>query len=330
VDLWAGTGATNARTIGFQPDFVWIAQRSDARGRTVFDSLRGATVKMDSSSDAAEDTHSDSLVSFDSTGYTLGADTVNHGVNYGSNTHVGWAWKAGGSTGVSNTNGSITSSVSANADAGFSIVSFTGTSANATVGHGLSSAPEMVIVKRRDASTYPWKVYHSGIASDAETDAIALNLTAAADDHHTWWNDTAPTATTFSLGSSANHNSGSMISYCFHSVEGHSKVGSWVGNYSSDGTFVYCGFRPRFILFTASSIAGEHWWLFDVERDTYNVVNHRIAASEVATEYTTVDFMDINSNGFKLRTNSAMANSSGATYIFLAISEIPFKYTTAR
>jgi len=279
-----------------------------------------------SNAQAVEATETNALSAFDSGGWTMGA----HGAwNESGKTYVAWNWNCP-TTFSGNTDGTITSSGRKNTDAGFSIVSWNGTSANATVGHGLSKAPEMVIVKRRDGgSGYPWGIYHSGTASDAETDTLRFDTTAI-NDHPNWWNDTAPTATTFSVGVSVNHNSGSMITYCFHSVEGYSKVGSYTGNGSSDGPFIYTGFRPKYIMIKISNASSNRdWYIFDSERDSYNEVSRRLMPN-LSNAEGTGSVCDFVSNGFKWRTSNDEYNANGLTTIYLAFAEYPFKYTNAR
>ena len=323
--LWTGTGSARSITgVGFQPDFVWTKVRSTTYSHHSFDVITGATKRLMSNSTASVATDPNSLTSFDSDGFSLGTTPE---VNNSGATFVAWNWKAGG-TGVSNTNGSITSTVSANADAGFSIIKWAGTGSAGTIGHGLDSTPEMVISKNLTGDH--WAVYHKDIASDAETDYILLDTTAASVDDNRVWNDLAPTNTVVNLGwdlvnsSSANH-----IMYCFHSVDGYSKVGSYEGNSSDDGTFVYCGFRPKFILMKNVDGASEDWFIFDTERETYNIVDDylRPNLSNAETNYS-AGALDIVSNGFKLRKNNAGWNT--ATHIFYAIAESPFKHTNAR
>jgi hypothetical protein len=260
-----------------------------------------------------------------STGYTVGTgDNINQ-VSY---TFVDWLWKANGA-GVSNTNGTITSTVSANADAGFSIVSYTGTGSNGTVGHGLSSAPEMVILKSK-TDTKPWKVGHTGLTSWV----YRLHIDTAAEvSEADVWNSTSPTSSVFSIGtdSSANWSSSSnYIAYCFHSVEGYSKVGSYTGNGSADGTFVHCGFRPAYVMTKRASTAGS-WHVYDSTRDVDNDVFRYLMPDGSYQEYSAGDNnMDFVSNGFKLRSSNTGTNENGTTTIYLAFAEHPFKYTNAR
>jgi hypothetical protein len=338
--LYTGDGSSGLAItgVGFQPDFTWIKKRSGSGQHVFADVLRsdGTYPKtLNSNSSAAEDVNSDGEMvrSLDTDGFTLGDSQAGQGdVNYtDGGTYVSWNWKAGGS-GSSNTDGSITSTVSANQDAGFSIVSYTGNvTAGATVGHGLSSAPEMIIVKGRE-SLANWAVLHKGIASDYETDYIAMNNAYVVVDNVAYWNDTKPTNALFSLGddNDVNKSGEGHIAYCFHSVDGYSKVGSYTGNGDADGTFVYTGFRPMWLMIkdTASS---EHWMMFDSERSTYNVVDDYFKANDVDTEDTDhasirVDFL---SNGFKARGSNAGVNDS-ETMVYLAFAEQPFKHSNAR
>jgi len=331
-------------SLNFQPDLVWSKNRDNAEHHYWMDSVRGdndGSKWLKSNATAAEggDAIGSTTAKYDftATGFDIidtnsasGEVYYNNGNAATPRTYVGWCWKAGG-TAVSNTDGSITSSVSANTDAGFSIVSYTGTGANATVGHGLSSAPEMYIVKGRAASN--WSVYHSGIASDAETDFLILNSTSAAIDLNTYWNDTAPTASVFSLGtdSNVNGNTATFIAYCFHSVPGYQAVGSYVGNNSTDGPFSYTGFRPAWVMLKRTDSAAG-WLIYDTKRDTYNQMQYALFPHLNNAEYTSnllhVDFL---SNGFKIRNATyGETNASGGSYIYLAFAEQPFKYSNAR
>jgi hypothetical protein len=238
------TGGTRSLTgLGFQPDFTWIKSRSNTYQHMLFDSVRGATKYLVSDATDAEATDATQLTAFDSDGFSLGSGSV---VNGTSATFVGWNWKAGG-TASSNGNGSITSSVSANTTAGFSIVNWNGTEASATVGHGLSQAPELIIVKDVDTAGRNWPTNIENITGTANQ-YLFLNTTAEQATSAAYWGGT-PGASVFTVGDSANTNDdASMIAYCFHSVEGYSKVGSYVGNGATDGPFIYTGFRPAFIM----------------------------------------------------------------------------------
>ena len=317
-----GSGGNSITGIGFQSDFTWIKNRDATDSHMLFDVIRGATKVLHSNEITAETTESETLTSFDSDGFRLGSDVE---VNTNTEDYVSWNWKAGGA-GVANTDGTISSTVSVNDDAGFSIVSYTGTGSAATVGHGQSAAPEMIIVKNRDQAD-AWAVYHSGIASDAETDYLVLNTTAAAVDNNTWWNDTAPTASVFSIGTAVgvNTNTEKFIAYCFRSIPGYSKVFSYTGNSSSDGAFVYLGFRAKFLLIKGANVAHE-WLLWDVERSTFNVVDDVLSpnASYAESVNAATRALDILSNGFKARTSNETFNSSSYNYVGIAFAENPF------
>ena len=326
--LYTGTGSTRGVTgVGFgsAPDFVWTKQRSgSARAHRLNDIVRGANKQLYSNLTNAEGTATDELTSFDSDGFSLGPD---NGVNNSGDTYVAWNWKAGG-TAVSNTDGSITSSVSANTTAGFSIVSYTGTGANATVGHGLSTAPSFVIVKGRN-ETRQWI-----IGSDALTDwtKYLLFTTASEGTASDVWNSTAPTSSVFSVGTNINSNKLNVdyIAYCFANTDGYLKAGSYTGNGSSDGTFVYTGFRPAWIMIKRTDSTAD-WYLYDAKRNAYNLVNGILQPNESDVEAASSNnSMDFTSNGFKLRGSGATINGSGGTFIYLAFAESPFKYATAR
>ena len=236
--------------------------------------------------------------------------------------------KANGS-GSSNTDGTInTTSTSANVANGFGISTYTGNATEgATVGHGLNKAPEVIMIKKR-GSAGGWMVYHDGNTSEPETEELNLEVTEATQDSASIWNDTAPTATVFSLGnnSAVNGNTQTFVAYYWHSVDGYSKMGSYTGNSSTDGTFVYTGFRPAYVLIKRTDSTSS-WWIQDTKRDTYNVADAYLIADGTAAEgtYTSIDFL---SNGFKPRNSSSSFNSG--SHIYLAFAETPFKYSNAR
>jgi hypothetical protein len=327
---WTGNGSTQAITNsgGFQPDFVWTKGRSSAYGNFVHDVLRGFDSTPSSrllltDSTSAELTTTPALVSsFNSNGFTVGA---NGNTNANGDTYVGWQWKANG-TGVTNTAGSITSTVSANTSAGFSVVTWTGNyTTGATVGHGLGVAPAMIIVKARGTSGNNWVVYHKSIGG---TGGVFLNLTNAAQYQSNLWNNTNPTSSVFTVAQSDTNASTTMVAYCFSEVAGYSKFGSYTGNGSSDGVFVYTGFRPKYILWkNASTTSG--WGIRDTSRNPSNVANLELAANASDAEVAGQG-IDILSNGFKLRTADAWYNGNGNTMIYMAFAENPFKYSLAR
>lgn len=330
--LYTGNGSTQSITNAgsFKPDLVWMKSRSTTWENVLEDSVRGATKVLSSNLTQAEYTSATSLTAFNSNGFSLGAD---NNINQSGQTYVGWQWQAGQGSTSSNTNGTITSTVSVNATAGFSVVTYTGTGANATVGHGLGVAPSMIIVKSRSqggTATYSWAVWHSALAG---TEYLLLNGTAAKATAATVWNSTVPTSSVFSLGtdSIANGNTVTYVAYCWAGIAGFSKFGSYTGNGSADGPFVYCGFRPRFVLIKSSS-GLENWIIQDTSRDTYNQMNNVLIpnASNAETAYASSQGIDVLSNGFKLRVAGAPVNTSAGTYIYAAFAENPFANALAR
>ena len=319
---YTGNGTTNAITVGFQPDFTWFKLRSSAENHNLRDSVRGANKYLRSDQTNAEATAND--VSFTSNGLSLTGTSPEINVNAG--TYVAWNWIAGG-TAVTNTAGSITSTVSANTTSGFSIVTYTGTGSNATVGHGLGVAPDMVIVKKRSASEN-WVVYHTSIGA---TKYLTLNLTDAETTSATRWNNTAPTSTVFSIGTSGNvnDNTGTYVAYCFDAISGFSAFGSYTGNGSADGPFVYTGFRPRYVMIKRTDSTSD-WTIYDTSRSTYNQMNLALYANLSNAEGTTIIVIDTVSNGIKIRNSNADTNASGGTYIYATFAESPFQFSNAR
>jgi hypothetical protein len=324
--LYTGDGATTLAVtgVGFQPDFTWIKNRDQADDHTLVDSVRGATNYLVSNEVDAEVDDNTFVASLDADGFTVGDDVV---VNTSTENYTSWNWLAGG-TAASNTDGTITSSVSANTTAGFSIASYTGTGSAATIGHGLSSAPELIIVKNRDQAD-AWQVYCASNTAAPETDYLVLNTTAATADNVDRWNDTAPSASVFTIGDGVevNTNTEDYIAYCFHSVEGYSKVGSYEGNGNVDGAFVYTGFMPAFVM--TKKIGSGEWWMIDNKRETYNPREFGLQAHDTAAELTTSKPFDMVSTGFKTRAATSYFNDS-ATYIYIAFAESPFKTSNAQ
>jgi hypothetical protein len=323
--LYSGNSSAQSITgVGFQPDWIWIKSRSNgALNHALFDVLRG-TPRLDSATTVAEGEFNQ-LNTYDADGFTLKNEVT---VNGTGNTYVAWNWKANGS-GVSNTDGTITSTVSANTDSGFSIVTYTGTGSAATVGHGLGAVPRMIIVKNRDQAD-AWQVYHAANTANPETDYLVLNTTAATADAADRWNDTLPTSTVFSIGDGVevNTNTENYVAYVFAAIPGYSAFGSYTGNGSADGPFVYTGFRPAFLLVKSTSTG--FWVLLDSARDTYNVVGNELypnVSNAEATGNADVDFL---SNGFKCRRSDFSGNISGETIIYMAFAENPFKISLAR
>ena len=316
--LFTGNGGTQSiSSVGFQPDWVWLKSRSVADSPILFDAVRGVTKRLMSNSTGAETTEAQEVQSFDSDGFTVGnSDNANRN----NATMVAWNWKANGA-GSSNTDGSITSTVSVNATSGFSIVKFTGTGSLATVGHGLGSAPKMIIMKNTN-TTNGWEVYHQSLGN---TDYIQLNTTDISYSSATRWNNTSPTNNVFTVNTEngVNKSGSDLIAYCFAEKTGFSKFGKYTGNGSTDGAFVYTGFKPAFVIIKNTS-ATEHWNMNDNKRDPFNVMSKRLYPSSANNEVTDASYyMDYLSNGFKIRSNSSSWNSSGNTMIYMAFAEAP-------
>ena len=327
--LYTGNGSTQTISgLGFSPDLVWLKGRSVAYSHQLYDPIRGATNALVSNTTAAEAVYSGGLTAFNSDGFTIGNDG---GINQSSSTFVAWTWDAGTTT-TTNTVGSITSQVRANASAGFSVVTYSGSGSSATVGHGLGVAPQMVIAKRRNASGWDWPVWHSSLTSGTYT--LFLDLTNAQANRTDIW-DGVPTSSVFKVNTSGqtNDSAGTYVAYCFAPVAGYSSFGSYTGNGSADGPFVYTGFRPRWILHkSTSSESFSSWHVYDTARDAYNPVDLELYPNLSNSEGTIPggDF-DILSNGFKVRTNfSGGWNTNGITYIYAAFAETPFAYSRAR
>ena len=320
--LYAGNGSTgHAITgVGFQPDWVWLKGRSyNGASHSLTDVVRGVTKRLSSDSSSAETTNAEYLQSFDSDGFTVG----NHAAhNSGSHTFVAWNWLAGGSP-VSNSDGDITSSVSANTKAGFSIVGYQATGSTATVGHGLSQAPDYIVAVQRPGSA--WSVYAKHALGntkrmrwDTDDDQVTSSV----------WGNTDPTVDVFTQNVTSTTNN--IIAYCFHDVDGYQKIGRYEGNGSTDGTFVYTGFRPAFLMIKRVD-ADANWIMFDTTRDPNNEVSKFLYPDLGSNEATGSNVLDILSNGFKLRNaGTSNRNASGANYFFWAIAEQPFKYSNAR
>ena len=315
--LFVGNSSTNAITgVGFQPDLVWTKNRQDTYNHSLFDSVRGTTKRIASNETIAEATVSASLTAFDSDGFTLGNDTTSNA----SNNYASWNWKAG--TSFNNNAGangaSLASTGSVNTTSGFSIVSYTGYSPNAsTVYHGLGTVPKMIIFKRLVGAAN-WAIYNETLGN---TKAVFLNSQSAPDTSSGYFNDTTPTNQVFSVANSGdtNSNGNPMIAYCFSEVPGFSKIGSYRGNNSTNGTFVYTGFKPSFLMVYNYTAGNENWMLVDNKRDGFNVENEQLFPNTNIAEESN-DEVDLLSNGFKLRRNNSRMN--GVTpYIYMAFGQ---------
>jgi hypothetical protein len=302
-----------------QPDWLWIKSRGTGQSHAIFDAVRGANKRLVTNSSGAETTENTNLDSFDTNGFTIDNEAI---VNENGIGYVAWNWLAGGSA-SSNSNGSITSSVSANTTAGFSIVSYTGNStAGATVGHSLGVKPSMIIIKNR-SDGQNWCVYHSSIGA---TKYLQLNTTSAEIDTTVTFNDTEPTSSVFTLSDGAGHrianfSGDNYVAYCFAEKKGFSKFGTYTGNGNNDGTFVYTGFKPAWIM-TKMSSGVQTWNIFDNRRNGYNPTERNLQANLSNAEDTGRD-LDILSNGFKQRNGGAEGNGNSSTYIYMAFAEEP-------
>jgi hypothetical protein len=307
---YTGTGASLAVSntvngISFAPDFVWIKSRPQARSHRILDTIRGVTNTLFSDQTAAETVNTNGVTAFNSNGFTVGTD-INY--NNSAETYIGWQWKEG-------------------ATQGFDIVTWTQANPS-TLSHNLGVTPAMIIIKGR-GTTDNWVVWHKNL-TNTTTYALQLNTTAAQFSSATLFNSTAPTSTQFTVGTGAVTNGTLAVAYCFSEVAGYSKFGSYTGNGSADGTFVYCGFRPRWVMVKRTDAVG-NWQLLDTSRSTYNVSNANLYPNLSNAEVTGGnEDMDILSNGFKPRNASASFNVNTGTYIFVAFAENPFKNSLAR
>ena len=321
--LHTGTGASKTLAYDFEVDFYWTKMRSDTYPNVALDSSRGNNALFRVNQTNAEVAAANTVSFGNASGVTLGSDSSDYGVNKSSETFVGWAWKANGGTTSSNTDGSITSTVQADTTAGFSIVTYTGNfTDNSTVGHGLGAIPKVIIIKNR-ADAYNWVVYHGGLNFPTD-DLLYLNLTNAANQHDPTFNNTAPTSSVFTIGAYelSNDNTDGHVAYCFAEKQGYSKFGSYKGNGSTNGPFVYTGFKPAWVMLKRSSGVAD-WNIFDNKRPGYNETNARLRANDNTAESTSDAGVDLLSNGFKCRLGSEF-NADGTTNVYMAFAEHPF------
>jgi hypothetical protein len=335
--LYTGTGSTQSITgLAFSPNLLWFKNRSDANSHVLFDTVRGRSYGL-SSNETVGDVTSDAgndLASFDSSGFTVGPVQNWNSPNRNGQSLVAWAWDAGEGSAVSNTAGSITSQVRANPTAGFSVVTYTGNSTNgATVGHGLGVTPSMIILKSRSLSPSNWVVTHVSFANQ-NNNYLSLNETSAINTLTGVW---SKSSTTFGFPTSydgTNLSGQTFVAYCFAPVAGYSSFGSYTGNGSADGPFVFCNFRPRWIMIKGNMTS--NWMLVDTSRAEYNAVSKKLypnvslAENGDSGETDTTNLVDHLSNGFKLRSTNTYTNQSSTTYVFAAFAESPFQYARAR
>ena len=324
--LYTGNGSssralTNDGNSDLQPDWLWVKNRSNAINHGAWDSSRGAGKRLLPNANDAEEDQSN-VASFNSDGFTVNTGDI---INTNSHTYVAWQWKANGGTTSSNSDGSLASTVQANTTAGFSIVTWTADGGGAkTIGHGLSAVPKWIITKNRTDNSTNWQIYHSSNTSAPETEVIYFT-TGATQDYDGFMADTAPTSSVFTVGGDGSMNGTSgknIIAYCFAEKQGYSKFGGYTGNGNADGTFVYTGFKPAWVMAKRTDSTG-NWMMFDSKRDTFNVMDSYVVAHDAQAEadYPFIDFL---SNGFKWRHTSGHANASGGTYIYMAFAEHPF------
>ena len=329
--LYTGNGSnrsiTNTGNSDLQPDFTWLKARSESEYNMFYDVVRGATKGLSSDLSAAEATYSDGLTAFGSDGFSLG---TSNGINRNNTTYVSWNWKAGTSftNDASSTSiGSIDSAGSASDVSGFSIVTTTGTGSAGTIKHGLSTAPAMIIGKRRDADNSNWRVYHKDLSSNSHI--LYLDTTSAEEGSNSaTWNNTTPTTSVFSVGNSGDVNASgaTIVFYCFAEKQGYSKFGTYLANGNADGPFVYTGFKPAWVLCKKSSATGD-WELYDNKRNGFNGGNVKVIPNANDAE-TGVGRLSLLSNGFKITTSSGNLNTNAATYIYMAFAESPFVTST--
>ena len=346
--LYTGTGSSRAVTgVGFKPDFIWCKSRTNTEGHILFDSVRGPEKRLLAMGTQAEATSTGGVMSFDDDGYSTAQYT---GTNQSGQDYVAWCWKAGGAA-VTNTDGTITSQVSVNQDAGFSIVSYTGNQTlGATVGHGLNKTPKFIITKQRSTANHHWRTYHSSIGAQR---SVYLDLTNAQTGVDAgFMNSTEPTTSVFSIGNDTNINENNQehIAYCWAEIEGYSKFGSYLGNGNADGPFVYCGFKPAWIMIKPygsgnGCYSGGYtsWSIYDSSRSPVNndtmhervlFANRDYAEGKRGNGASSGAFqnLDFVSNGFKIKGNSNCETNTNSLngFIFIAFAESPFQTANAK
>ena len=312
--LYTGNGGTQSIDVGFQSDFTWLKSRTETKNNILIDAVRGSDKDIISNLANAENTDANRITGFDSDGFNLGSSST---TNTNSQNYVSWNWKANG-TGVSNTSGSINSTVSANTTSGFSVVKWTNSTSNAgTIGHGLGVAPKMILVKTT-SGTYNWYVYHKSIGAG---NFLELNGTVGSQASANLFDNTEPTTSVFSTGTNPAFINNTMIAYCFAEKQGYSKFSSYIGG-GSNFPFIYTGFKPAFVMLKKTSGTG-NWQLFDNKRAGYNPDNDVLRPNLSNVECTSCVEIDMLSNGYKLKNTDGDGNTSGGTYIYMAFAEAP-------
>ena len=319
--------------LGLRPDWLWIKGRSFEDHHATFDSNRGVTKYFRTSGNDLEFSDNTLVTAFNDDGFVLGTDSSGW-VNYGTNTLVAWAWVANASTAtatISESGNNPAAVVQANPTAGFSLITYTGTGATGTIAHGLSAVPKWMLIKNRDVAD-AWAVYHGALTAAPATDYIVISSAAATVDDATYWNDTAPTSSVFTVNTvhNVNANGEKYVAYVFAEVDGYSQFGGYTGNGSADGPMVFTGFSPAWVMIKCSSNGSTNWFILDNKRDVNNEVLKDLTANTSAEEADNSNFLDFLSNGFKLRTTGAAVNGAGRTMIYMAFAEAPFKYANAK
>ena len=332
VDLYTGTGSSLANTFdgnsAMQPDLVWIKERNGAVDHALYDSTRGVQKQLESNTTTAETTESTGLTAFGSDGFTVGALAQ---VNTSSDTYVAWGWKANGGTTSSNTDGDLTTTVQVDSTAKFSIFTYTGIDPIEALdlGHGLGVVPDFWIIKSRSIAGKNWAVYHKDMAATPQNNYLLLNLTNAVAAASTWWRNEAPTSTIIKTGEQddINRAGSTFVCYAWKGVQGFSKFGSYTGNGDANGSFVYTGFKPAMIILRRTDVAN-NWLIYDHKRSGYNPKQDKLYPDDASAEDASTTSVDLLSNGFKLRADSASQNASGGNYIYMAWAENPFVTST--
>ena len=316
----SGRTVTNGGNSDLQPDWIWIKYRPAGVSHVTYDSSRGTNKRLYIDFGGAEATVTEGVQAFSSDGFTLG----NLGESNGNTvTFVAWQWHANGGSTSSNTDGSITSTVQANTDAGFSIVTYSGNSTSgATIGHGLGAVPKMIIVKRRNSANRDWAIYHKDVGN---TDYLKLNSDDGPTDNSAYWNDTTPTSSVFTVGTGTNSrvNAGTLVAYCFAEKQGFSKFGKYVGNGSTNGAFVHTGFKPEFFMYKKLG-SGDGWFVFDAARNPVNSSTNQTIRADTSGAEGASKVLDFLSNGIKFKNDDTAHNGSGTTYIYMAFAKNPF------
>jgi len=311
-----GTSSRNITGVGFQPDWVWLKQRNTTRNHALTDSVRGVNKQIYSNLTSSQSTDSGTVTAFISDGFTVGSDNQ---ANQNSGTFVSWNWLAGG-TSSSNSDGDVTSTVSANQTAGFSIATVSNLNSN-SFGHGLGAEPELIINKRTD-NTANWRVYFKGITSGK---SLFLNTSAGeTTESSAIASANSTTITVTGSGNGGTGGTGTSVYYSFKSIKGYSKIGAYTGNGSTSGPFVYTGFKPAWVMMKRTN-GSNSWNIFDNKRATDNPVQHRLFPDTTDAEATsTGNAVDFLSNGFVGRSSGSTVNADGGTYIYMAFAEAPF------